>query len=456
LTSLNLKRNQLTTLPKVISTLETLTDLGLAHNDLINPPEDIGNLALLRGLWLSSNQIQHIPHTIGRLTSLEHLWVQSNRITSLPPEIEQTALVSLDIRDNQITTLPRELGQLQALDNFLIDDNPITSPPPEILQQGSKAILTYLRSRLEDSRRQWISKLLLVGQGGLGKTCLLRALRGETYHSDEPTTHGIAIQPVELRHPHLPRVTMQLNSWDFGGQKIYHATHQFFLTNRALFLLVWNARQGYEQGRLYYWLDMLHARAPESPILLVATWVGERDADIAVAELKKRYPNLIGQIEVSNKTGKGVEELRDTIASAAAKLPLMGESWPGDWLRAAELLRDRPENFISPPKLWDLMRDCGVTSDSQPVLARWLHDLGDILYFQDIPELHNVVILRPQWVTNAISRVLDSDQVIDNLGVFSREDMDELWDDLDIGIREHFTVDGTIRSFVSNAGGFRG
>jgi hypothetical protein len=42
------------------------------------------------------------------------------------------------------------------------------------------------------------------------------------------------------------------------------------------------------------------------------------------------------------------------------------------------------------------------------------------------------------------------------LGVFSREDMDELWDDLDIGIREHFTVDGTIRSFVSNAGGFRG
>ena len=31
--------------------------------------------------------------------------------------------------------------------------------------------------------------------------------------------------------------------WDFGGQEIYHATHQFFLTRRSLYVLVDDTRK---------------------------------------------------------------------------------------------------------------------------------------------------------------------------------------------------------------------
>ena len=31
---------------------------------------------------------------------------------------------------------------------------------------------------------------------------------------------------------------VRLNVWDFGGQEIMHATHQFFLTTRSLYLVV--------------------------------------------------------------------------------------------------------------------------------------------------------------------------------------------------------------------------
>ncbi|MEJ7630940.1 MAG: hypothetical protein WKF28_00410 [Rubrobacteraceae bacterium] len=106
--------------------------------------------------------------------------------------------------------------------------------------------------------------MLVVGEGGVGKTSMLSALRSEQFNSSESTTHGIAIHPIELAHPEEPNTTMQLNAWDFGGQEIYHATHQFFITNRSLFLLVWNARHGFEQGKLYYWLDTIQALAPES------------------------------------------------------------------------------------------------------------------------------------------------------------------------------------------------
>ncbi|MDP6070747.1 MAG: hypothetical protein QGG34_04140 [SAR202 cluster bacterium] len=105
-------------------------------------------------------------------------------------------------------------------------------------------------------------------------------MRGEPVSELEVSTLGIEIshatnnldprevRPFEVTHPTEPSVTMQLNTWDFGGQDIYHATHQFFLTERSLFVLVWNARYGYEQGKLYDWLDTIQAKAPKSPVLV--------------------------------------------------------------------------------------------------------------------------------------------------------------------------------------------
>ena len=78
---------------------------------------------------------------------------------------------------------------------------------------------------------------------------------------------------------------MTLNAWDFGGQEVYHATHQFFLASRSLFLLAWNSRLGWEQGKLHNWLDTIKALAPDSPVMLVATHL---DAHGARSERRAR------------------------------------------------------------------------------------------------------------------------------------------------------------------------
>ena len=212
--------------------------------------------------------------------------------------------------------------------------------------------------------------MLVVGEGGVGKTSLLRALRGEKFDIQESTTRGIDIRSLELNHPTAAHVTMQLNTWDFGGQEIYHATHQFFLTNRSLFLLTWNARHGFEQGKLYYWLDTIQALAPDSPILLVATHIDQRDADLPLSELRRQYPQIAAHCEVSNQTGRGIEELRKEIRAVAADLPLMGEVWPAAWLDAANVIRAKSEKYISPQQLWDLMADHHVTGTGAMTLAQ--------------------------------------------------------------------------------------
>jgi len=91
---------------------------------------------------------------------------------------------------------------------------------------------------------------------------------GEKFNPIEPTTHGL---PKSWKS-HLPAKPMSPCNSTLGilaGSRFI--THQFFLTNRSLFLLAWHARMGFDVGKLYYWLDTLTALVPDSPVLLVAT-----------------------------------------------------------------------------------------------------------------------------------------------------------------------------------------
>ena len=460
--------NEIKVLPPEIDQLTKLTTLDISHNKLNQLPPELWQLTNLTTLYLDSNKLNQLPPEIGQLTNLTELSLYGNQLTALPPEIGQlTKLTTLNLYDNQLTALPPEIGQLTNLEKLVlgnkygsggneikvlppeigqltklekleVDNNPLESPPPEIVKQGTKAILAYLQAQLKERQKQWLSKLIIVGQGGVGKTSLLRVLRGETFNPAEPTTHGLETQILELAHPNQPDITMKLNTWDFGGQEIYHATHQFFLTNRALFLLVWHARLGFKAGELYYWLDMLTAIAPDSPILLIATHTDERDTNLPLDDLRRQYPQLLGQQEISNKTGQGTQALQQTLAQAAAQLPLMGETWPTLWLKTAQAVRAHTENYITPQALQHLMTEHGIDDSQQPILTQWLHDLGDLLYFSDNDALADIVILHPQWVSTHISQVLESQDVKNQNGILTRSEIKRLWQDLTPAMRDYF------------------
>ena len=92
--------------------------------------------------------------------------------------------------------------------------------------------------------------MLVVGEGSVGKTSLVKMLIDGRYDEGELKTDGIEKRRWKAQAKDRE---ITVNTWDFGGQEIMHATHQFFLTKRSLYLLVLNSRQDEAANRVEYW-----------------------------------------------------------------------------------------------------------------------------------------------------------------------------------------------------------
>ncbi|MFH8799942.1 COR domain-containing protein [Streptomyces sp. NPDC017936] len=468
LRELNLDRNAVARLPESFGRLVGLRRLDMDFNRLAEVPTPLRGLTSLRTLYLADNQIGELPEWLWHLPALETLMVSGNPLTRFPDHIGPgsvlrqlgvdrcglselpgsigalSRLAALILRQNGLRDLPDSAGQLSDGLGLALEGNPLTALPPEVLSAGTPTLLAFLRERAVASTPQWSSKIVVVGEGRAGKTSLLKAVRNEAFDPQESSTHGLNVDSLRLPHPDPAHagVTMNLATWDFGGQEIYHATHQFFLTDRSLFVLVWDAQVGWEASKLYYWLDMIKARAPRAPVVLVATHLGPRPAELPLAELQAAYPGLIvDSLAADSMTREGIDAVVEGLARHAAHLPLMGVLWPQTWLQAAEAVRADPRNHVTPEELNRLLETNGVTDpDHQRGLRAALHSLGDILAYTDDPELEDIAVLRPQWVTDYVSKVLDSRRVRDSRALFTKRHQGELWADLDPSLRRHFVA----------------
>jgi internalin A len=396
-------------------------------------PDWVRELASLTVLDLNGNQLTQLPDWLGDLTNLTGLDLGNNKLTQLPDRLGNlTNLIYLYLNGNQLTELPRQLADVLT-DTFTLRvyGNPLQEPLPELVQRGNRELATYLRS-LDDGVALYEAKLLLVGEGNVGKTSLVAALKGDAFVEGRPTTHGIEISPIPFHHPDLD-LDMTLRAWDFGGQEVYRISHQFFFSPRALYLAVWHARQGQEQDEVEGWLRRIKVRVGDQAVaMVVATHCAERLPDLDYPRLNRLFPGMLaGAFETDSSTGGGVDRLREAISKQAAKLPQMGQRISPRWTAAREAVLALAE---TEPQIWyerfaEICRRHQVTGDEVGTLAKLMHDLGLIIYYDEDEGLKNVVVLNPEWLTKAISYVLDDRATLDAAGVLDHARLREIWQD---------------------------
>jgi internalin A len=448
LTELDLYSNQLTRLPPEIGRLTNLTELDLGGNQLTDLPSEIWQLLNLEMLYLLGNQLTELPPEISQLANLQLLDLDGNQLTKLPPEIGQLAnLQLLDLRANQITTLPPEIGKLTNLETLYLHFNRL-SIPLEILERANDptAIINYyFQHRTGRKKPLNEAKMLVVGQGSVGKTSLVRLLTEGKYDPGENKTEGIDIRPWQVE---VNNQNVRLNVWDFGGQEIMHATHQFFLTKRSLYVLVMDARLGEEENRLEYWLKIIQSFGKDSPVIVVGNKVDQQGFDLDRRGLQAKYPNIKAFVETSCPTARGVEELKAVIKREVGALEHIHDQLLANWFAVKERLEGMKEDYIPFQEYVRLCREENVGDEvSQNTLIGFLHDLGLVLNFRDDPRLEETNILNPEWVTNGVYKILNSNMLFQSKGTLERQWLAEILDKRKYPKDKHLFILDMMRKF---------
>jgi internalin A len=407
--------------------------LVVHENQLTSLPPAIVKLTNLARLYLMRNRLASLPREIADLTNLTELYLEENRLTSLPPEIGKlTNLADLDLSGNQLTSLPPEIGKLTNLTQLGLHGNPRLNIPPEILgppwsdvarklakAASPQTILDYyFRISTKPTQPLNEAKMILVGRGEVGKTSLVRRLLGKGFNKNEGKTPGIQIDEwPQILHR---RERIVLHIWDFGGQEIMHATHQFFLTKRSLYLVVLNGREGGEDVDAEYWLKTIATLAPDSPILIVLNKYRQHAFDLNRRALQGKYPNIRGFVETdcANPRPFGIAKLKAAIkATVDQHLPEMRAKFPASWAAIKSDIATMKDNFVTFERYRQIcVHHKETDSLAQERLASHLHDLGIALNYRDDPRLCDKHVLNPHWVTNGIYKILNAPKLAADKG----------------------------------------
>lgn len=461
--TLNFDNLQLTEVPESVCYLPKLEWLDLDGNRLTELPESLGNLSKLQVLHLEYNRLTELPESMGSLTELVELNLEYNRLTELPSSLGYLSeLVELNLRYNQLTELPESLGGLIQLEDLCLSGNQLTELPgsfgnltrlkfldlehnplnPELkaaYREGLHTVKRYLSAKAESQIELNEAKLILIGEGEVGKSCLLGALRGDPWEEDKLTTHGIEIKPVEVIDPDSG-TEIKLNGWDFGGQRVYRPTHQLFFSAPAVYLVVWKPREGPQQGFVKEWIKLVKYREPEAKIIIVSTHGGpkKRQPDIDRQEIWDLFgkDTVVDFFKVESKPDekaqerKGIAELKQSIARVAASLPEMGRLFPTHWQDVRDKLLKGTNAYLSLNQFYTLCEKHKIKNGDAKVLLRICHRIGDLIHYEHDKILRDIVVLKPDWLATAISFVLDDEQTrVDGHGLVSFTRLNFLWND---------------------------
>ena len=422
LTSLYIGNNHLQEIPEHITRLTNLTMLYLRGNELKEIPEHITRLTNLIMLDLRGNELQEIPEHITRLTNLTSLYLGGNKLQEISEHITRlTNLTVLDLSYNELQEIPESVLEFKKLRYLWVNNNPIENIPPEILRKDFSEIKEYLRSLEGEKKALDEVKVLLVGDGGAGKTSLIKQVFGEKFNPAESKTHGINIQNWDTGNEERE---IKVKFWDFGGQDIMHATHKFFLSKRSFYVLVLNAR---EKDSSEYWLQLIESFGGNSPILVVINKIDENPSfDLNRKFLQKKYKGIKGFHRVCCVDGTGVEGFRSDLAKKLPETEFMQTTWPLYWFNVKNRLEGMKDNYIDYDKYKNICQEEKVTrAKSQESLVDFLNDLGVILHFNEL-DLDDTHVLEPKWVTEAVYKIINSEKLALNHGLLKLSDLKEI------------------------------
>lgn len=170
--------------------------------------------------------------------------------------------------------------------------------------------LSHIVVKEELSHYDTLFKLIIIGDTGVGKSCLrLRATRDE-FKAEHDVTIGVEFGSFSVK---VEDTAIKIQIWDTAGQETFKSVTKIFFKGAHCIFLVYDITKEETFTNLEAWLKEIRENAAENVlIVLVGNMLDMDDKRVVTKERAlefKSRENLDGFIETSAKVGSNVQEL---------------------------------------------------------------------------------------------------------------------------------------------------
>ena len=421
-----------------LSHCRQLRTLSLAETS-VGPQLDVSALEKLEKLILREANSLNTIKGLESICELKTLCLRGTELKQIPDGVRNMrALVQLDLSELELDELPdwlTELGLEFSLEwkkaGIILEDTRVDGVDMSIFSQSQEVILDWFKSQKEGRPLNEI-KVVFLGDGSTGKSLTVARLLKDGAVLDDfdgEATPGIAIEDRNYELSDGRKV--QVHFWDFGGQEILHSMHRIFLTDRTLYVVMINARNNTQDDQARYWLHNVSSFAAGCPVLLVLNQVDQNpNASINERSLKRLYPDLRQVIRLSalnfdQETFN--QEFTEKMLKQISAFKSLGTIFPPSWKKVMDQLRGMEGNYIRGGEFARICQNSGVDGQKLRLdLLKWFHDIGVSFCCGQSARLRDYVVLRPEWITNAIYTIIWNKRSETTNGMVDRDEIYEL------------------------------
>ena len=313
------------------------------------------------------------------------------------------------------------------------------SVPAEIKKQGAKAVADYLEQmEVSGSENLNEARVIILGEKGAGKTCLARRLINPKAPMTKPkeSTKGVDSKGVWKIEGESASSTVNARIWDFAGHVITHAAHRCFLSERCLYILVYDGRTE-RRNQLEYWLDHVRNYGGDAPVLVLINKFDDHKPDVPENTLKRKYPFIKSFEYFSIKEDKGeLERFRLKTSELIRNDPIWNrDKIPASYYKVKNALGELfngeslSNEYIEKSLFYEIARKNDIAdNDIQERVLASLSLLGICLWYKDI-ERFDMLVLNPNWVSDGIYKVINWAHDEKKKSIVSLDDYENIFKD---------------------------